>query len=258
VDFGRGRARPELGIPVHRVAPRQVRVEGQGRPAPGTAGDVLVVDRPHPAGAVPRFTGAQYRTLRNGRCMTLSDTAEMASALLPGEPVSADRIRRFERGAEPQARQLRSRLDHLYNAGGHTCNERVAVPNYRSPFTVTFPRYWVGPVWFAFASDQHASAEVVVQRRQARQRLVVVPGASVTSTRATAGDTDPFTITCPYGWTVTAGMGARPGAPEIRLATGATGNGRDGSSGHARDDILGLLGQTRQEAEPLLRLDARA
>jgi transcriptional regulator with XRE-family HTH domain len=290
VDFGRGRAHVELGIPVHDVpASPALAVDGPvppglvsagladrlagdpdlaeallelfgarpdlarqafaAGPATDADGELLIVDRPHPDGAVPRFTGEQYRTLRNGRCFTLSDAAAKATALLPQEPVSADRIRRFERGATPQAEQLRARLDHVYDAGGHTCNERVGVPSYRAPFTVTFPRYWVGPVWFAFSSDRYASGPVVIHRRGVQQRLLVVSGASVTSTRVAVDDTDPFTIECRYGWRVTAGMGARPAAPEIRLPLRDLGKA---PGGEIHDDLLSLFGKTRKDLESLL------
>jgi hypothetical protein len=216
---------------------------------PGAAErDVLVVDRPHPDGAVPRFTGEHYRTLRNSRCFTLSDTADHATALWPDEPVSADRIRRFERGATPQARQLRARLDSVYDAGGYTCNEQVGVSSYRSPFTVTFPRYWIGPVWFAFASDRGGRAPVTLQRRGIRQQLVVVAGASVASTKTSVDDNEPFVVECPYGWRLTAGMGARPAAPEIRFPTRSGGD-------EVNDDLLSLYGFTHKDLEPLLRPD---
>ena len=296
VDFGRGLAHPELGIPVHKVPASRVLVANEplppglvspglaarfardpafadavlqvfedrpdlarqafaARPARSAAAEVLVVDRPHPYSGVPRFTGEQYRTLRHGRCLTLSDAASRASALLPGEPVSADRVRRFERGAEPQAKQLRARLDHVYDAGGHTCNERVDVKNYRSPFTVMFPQYWVGPVWFAFSSDRDASTDVHIQRRSAHQRLVVVPGASVTCTRSSVDDADPFTIECPYGWTVTAGLGARPAAPELHLPNRATGtlDPVTPGGGEVNDDLLSLFGRTHKDLEQLLQ-----
>jgi hypothetical protein len=290
VDFGRGAAHAELGIPVHHVpespvlevdrplppglvsagfADRFARDRGFAEavlrlfdartdlaqpafaagPARNGVSDVLTVRRPYPASAVPAFTGEQYRTLRNGRCLTLSDAAAEATALLPEEPVSADRIRRFERGARPQARHLRARLDHIYDAGGHTCNERVEIRDYRPPFTVRFPRYWVGPVWFAFTSDHHVSGRVLIGRGAARQRLVVVPGASVTGTRVSVDDTDTFTVDCPYGWTVTAGMGARPAAPELHLPTRLPAGG---PTGEVHDDLLSLFSRSRKDLEPLL------
>ena len=67
-----------------------------------------------------------------------------------------------------------------------------------------------------------------------------------------AGDTsvDTFTVDCPFGWTVTAGMGARPGAPELRLPTHAP---LGGPTGEIHDDLLALFNRTRKDLEPLLR-----
>jgi len=296
VDYGRGLAPHELGIPVHDVPgspvlaldgpvpsglvsagladrferdddfaaavlelfearPELARQAIAAGPDSGAEREVLVVNQPHSDSTAPRFTGKQYRTLRNGRCFTLSDTATYATALLPDEPVSADRIRRFERGAKPQAKQLRARLDRVYDAGGHTCNESTGVTSYRSPFTVTFPRYWIGPVWFAFNADRDASAHIAIQRRGVRQRLRVVSGASVTSTRVTVDDNEPFTIECPYGWRVTAGLGARPTAPELHLPARCGGGLGNGPGEDMHDDLLSLFGKARKDLEPLLHHD---
>ncbi|HEV7762175.1 MAG TPA: helix-turn-helix transcriptional regulator [Acidimicrobiales bacterium] len=299
VDFGRSEAAPELGIPVHAVPsspaltlgdvmpaglvsprlaqrfdchpafaaaisrffgarPDLVRRAFAARPSLTDAPGGLTVDRPHDDRAVPCFTNEQYRALRHGRCLTLADAAALATKLLPDEPVSADRVRRFERGATPQARQLRARLDHVYEAGGYTCNEPVHVKDYRPPFTVTFPRYWVGPVWFAFGSDGRAPTEVRVRHGGVHQDLVVVPGASVACTRPRPDD-DAFRIELPYGWRVTAGLGARPDAPEIRFATPAVGGRDDPTPRHVHDDLLSLFGRTPKELEHLLQhYDPRA
>jgi hypothetical protein len=294
VDFGRGRAHAELGIPILRVPaspelaiaepvpaglvspalahrfetdpvfasavlelfdarPDLVRLACAARPARGPHDEVLVVDRAYPDTAVPRFDAKGYRRLRNARCLTLNDAAARATDLLPDELVSADRIRRFERGAKPQARQLRARLDQVYEAGGHTCNERVDVKNYRSPFTVTFPRYWVGPVWFTFTSDRQIRTDAVIHRGNSRKRLVVVSGASVSSNRASVDDSEPFTVEIPYGWSVTAGLGARPAAPELHLP-GRRLNGHDplGPGGEVHDDLLSLFERRRKQFEELV------
>jgi hypothetical protein len=196
------------------------------------------------------FSGADYRRLRHGRCLTLADAAGRATALLPDEPVTPDQIRRFERGARPQARLLRSRLDHVYEAGGSTCDERIPIGSYRSPFKVTFPSYWAGPVWFAFDADGDAPARIGLHCGASHQELLVVPGASVTCERC-ADEHDPVVVVCPYGWTVTAGLGARPDAPSLRSPRfdAPVAPGPD----EVDDDLLSLFGRTRKDVEDLLQ-----
>jgi hypothetical protein len=57
----------------------------------------------------------------------------------------------------------------------------------------------------------------------------------------------------PYGWTVTAGLGARPAAPELRLP-GRRPNGHDplGPGGEVHDDLLSLFERRRKQFEQLV------
>jgi hypothetical protein len=251
--FARQRGFAEAVQDLFGCRPDLVRQAFAVRSAEPEAAEVLTVDRPHPhapdtgfAGCTG-FTGPEYRRLRHGRCLTLADAAARATALLPGEPVTADQIRRFERGARPQARLLRSRLDHIYDAGGSTCDERIPIGGYRSPFRITFPNFWIGQVWFAFDADGTAPAKITMHRGAAHRDLVVVPGASVTCARA-SDDRDPVVVECPYGWTVTAGLGARPDAPSLRLDAP-----RNPGPNDVDEDLLSLFGRNRKDIAHLVQ-----
>lgn len=216
VDQGRGPAPAHIGAPVLRLPddPR-LRVRATSLDPTEQAG-VLSADTPC-AATGPRCEGEDYAQLRERRCFILDDAAAWATALLPEAPVKVDTIRRLERGKDPRCRFLRSRLDVVYEAGGWATNETVGVHGARERFELEFPEFWVGPVWFELHSDGGAPAEVHLRQGRNRQAIRVVPGACVVDERRRRL-AEPYVVTCPSGWKVRAGIGARPGAPAVGLA----------------------------------------
>jgi len=177
-----------------------------------------------PSGGARPFSGSQYRQLRAGRGLSQADAAELATELLPDErdrrgrlrPVTVEHIRSIESDRSTRPRYLRSRLDSVYRADGRTCLEAVEAEPGGPPFVFAFPRFWVGPVWFTFSSDDHADAAVRIDAPPSYKRMRVADGVSMTCRRPTP-DSAPFVITCPEGWHVTGGMGLLPGAVDINL-----------------------------------------
>lgn len=222
VDQGRGQAPGHLGRPVVTL-PSDPRLRMRVTPTVPDAGlagvregaGLLSIATPYDA-TVSRFTGEGYRRLREGRCYILEDVARWATKLLPTARVGADTIRRLEQGKASRCRFLRSRLDVVYEAGGYTTDETVDVHGSRERFEVHFPQFWVGPVWLEFHSETQPWANVHLRHGAHVEAVRVVPGACVVDERRRR-DAEPYVVKCPLGWTVRAGLGARPAAPAVDL-----------------------------------------
>jgi hypothetical protein len=175
-------------------------------------------------GAGPSFSGRQFRQLRAGRGLSQPDAAELATELLVDDrdrrgrvrKVTVEHIRSVESDRRTRPRHLRSRLDSVYRADGRTGIEAVAAEPGGPPFVFAFPRFWVGPVWFTFASGDDRDAAVRIDASPSYKRMRVADGVSVTCRRP-AVDSPPFVITCPEGWHVTGGMGLLAGAADINV-----------------------------------------
>jgi hypothetical protein len=201
--------------------------------------------------AVTVFDGPRYRDLRNGRCFTLHHTASRVTALLPESPVTVDNIRRLEGGAAPRPRLLRSRLDVVFGAGGFTCDERVEVGGVRPRFVVRFPDYWVGPIWFEFGTDRGGPAEVLIRQGTKSQELWVTPGMTVADERVRS-HAEPYIVQCPAGWSLRAGLGARPGVEMLDLDRYNLVPAASVPSHDVHDLLLRLFGRTRRDLARLL------
>jgi Helix-turn-helix domain len=203
-----------------------------------------------PSGAIGTFTGGQYRTLRQARGLSQADVADLATELMPTDPVTDDQIGLLERGGAPRSRFLRPRLDRVYRADGHTCVERVKVIGDRSPFAAAIPEFWIGPIWFTLtAAADDGVGDSRIQWGQHRKRMRVRSGATVTCRRPTP-DSTPFTIYCPSGWTVVAGIGAHPHAQDMNWGWLRDDDG-DRQQVPVNDVFLGWFGRTAQDFERL-------
>jgi transcriptional regulator with XRE-family HTH domain len=165
---------------------------------------------PVPAG----FSGAEYRALREARRLSQTEVARLVTRLMPEDPVSDDQVGLVERDRTPRSRFLRARLDQVYRADGHTCVERVNVMGVRSPFCAELPAFWIGPIWFTFRANTDAMADARIEWGQHHKRMRVRSSTTVTCRRPTTEPT-PFVVCCPEGWTVEAGLGARPDARDV-------------------------------------------
>jgi len=160
-----------------------------------------------------RWAGAAHRRLREARGLSRAEVAARASALMPDAPVSDDQVHLLESGGHPRVQYLSSRLDVVYRADGQTGLDTVPVALEGGRATVSFPWWWVGPVWIGFTGPGHLAAVSLVWPPW-RQQLHLEPGTRVI-TRKPPGPTLPLAVEVPAGWTVTAGLGYRSDARDV-------------------------------------------
>ncbi|MFD5089805.1 helix-turn-helix domain-containing protein [Amycolatopsis thailandensis] len=172
---------------------------------------------------VPRHWGGErYRQLRNARGLSLQDTAELASDLDPSlAPVTKDHIHRLEHGATPRVTQLVERLDTVLGADGRTCTAEVTGIQGTGRFTeITFPSYWVGPVWVQFLlTGQAEKNSATLLWSPWHKRLDLRHGVVVT-TRRSEPSMPPLQVDLAAGWRVRAGVGVHPRAVDVNEGWG--------------------------------------
>jgi len=198
------------------------------------------------------FTGQQWRQLRNCRCLSRPAAAKRATALTPDHRVTDDQIDELERGGNPRTEFLRSRLDRVYRADGYTCIEEVKSRRPKSPFRFDFPAYWIGPVWFTFASKHDVPALAQVRWGQSYKQLQVKGGTTVACRKPTE-EPIPFEIICPRDWTVKAGMGMHPAAWDVNWGWSNVNDANTRGDDPVHELFLGLFGRTKEEFEKFLR-----
>jgi hypothetical protein len=179
--------------------------------------------------------GDMYRRLRKARGLSQPDAATLVTALLPEFPaVDYRKIDRLEHGGNPGVERLTSRLDTVYSADGHLCHEAVThslreprrewqatfAPDWcgamiSNAFTVTFPRYWVGPIWIRFKSPAPSDVANVLLRWEPWQKPVRVRSGTTITTRC-SGTSDPLVVDVPLGWTIEAGLGVDRFAVDVQ------------------------------------------
>jgi hypothetical protein len=191
-----------------------------------------------------------YRALRECRNLSRAEVAAAATDLMPEEPITDDQVALLERGGNPRPRFLRTRLDLLYRADGHTCLEVVKAQGSRSPYMVNFPDFWIGPVWFTFAAGSDPCGEARLEWGPNRKRMYLQAGTTVTCRRPTP-EPVPFLVYCPDTWTVTAGMGAHPRARDINWGWHRADNDQP-ERPDVNEVFLSLFGQTTKDFNRLL------
>lgn len=176
-------------------------------------------DRPVGPPVVPglRWSGQQYRALRRARHLSRSAAAELASALMVSSRLSKDQVDVLEAGGVPRLDRLGSRLDTIYRADGQSFVERVPVDSDASgsQLTVSYPDYWLGPVWLSLAGPEVVQrATVLLLWPPWEKTLVVRPGTAVTFRRSAINQA-PLMVRVQPGWRLTAGIGAHPHATDV-------------------------------------------
>ncbi|SFF35047.1 hypothetical protein SAMN05216574_11215 [Blastococcus tunisiensis] len=163
----------------------------------------------------------QLRALRMARGYSHDRAAQRVSEMDDGLPtLSRAALERVERlGALPRAENWLPRLDMAYRADGRVGIERTfdsigAELRSRRRGTrwvtaMTFPDYWVGPIWLQARSpggrSDVGSIRLVWGPWRRRQR--VGSGQVVTMRKARPG-ADPLFVDLPAGWRFAAGTGA--------------------------------------------------
>lgn len=135
--------------------------------------------------------------------------------MMASAPVADDQITLFEAGGRPRVEQLGSRLDVIYRADGHTVIETVPLDPGGTFTSISFPSWWVGPIWVTLTAAQpHATGQVTLRWPPWEKHLRVPSGATVTARKA-QGEWPALYVHSPPGWTVTAGVGAHPDAADV-------------------------------------------
>ena len=163
--------------------------------------------RPEGIDAVER---AKFARLRNARRLSLPQLADRLAQLTDIE-VGRDTLRRFETDVgEPHDRMLPIALDHVLGADGRLA--AVEVKAGRGRGTITFPRYWRGPVWLSF--DPAELPTPIVLGRGRWQRELRLDGPSLASVHW-FDPAVPLRIDAPstVAWSV--GLGRRAGTESI-------------------------------------------
>ena len=171
-----------------------------------------------------RLAYQEYLDLRMGRGLSRNDAATLAAELLPNDrdrryrlrKVTGENVRGVEEGRDSPHRYLRSRLDRVYRADGRTGNEAVHPEKLGDTFVFRFPKFWVGPVWFAIKATDDQPAVVRIDWHDNHKEFRIAGGVVVTC-RQPGSDWYPFRLTCPPGWSITGGMGWVDGAEDINL-----------------------------------------
>lgn len=159
------------------------------------------------------------KSYREARGMSRSRAAELATELDRRNPVTERAVETIESGGLPTIAHVIARLDTVYRADGRLGLDRVyasqARPPARREHAITFPEYWVGPIWIRpFAGEPTATGEVQLDWGPWRRRQVVMSGMLLTTRRATR-DAEALLVHIPAGWDVVAGTGAHPNALDI-------------------------------------------
>ncbi len=299
VDFGQGRPPRQLGLPVvvgplrvrlaaaddHTVAifsallrPLLSRDDGTPKLLRGFLGrradlveDALsraapqhVTDLPAsgPTVALRRqaWPGGRYRLLREARGLSQSFAAIRATAMMPTAPVSDDQIALLEAGGCPRVDHLASRLDVIYGADGHTVLEPIAATHTNARLSaVSFPQWWVGPVWITLRATTGDAAEAVTLRWPPWEKHIRVrPGTTVTARKAAGGWPD-LEVCLPPGWTLTPGLGHFRGAVDVNQDWHPVDRrSADAIFNTYLPAYLQLFGKTKDELFALLRQHKRA
>ncbi|MFD5830523.1 helix-turn-helix domain-containing protein [Lentzea sp. NPDC060358] len=166
--------------------------------------------------------GDSYRRLREARGLSLKDTADLASKLDTSLPqISKDHVRRLELGSAPRVPQLLERLDATLGADGRTCTVEVTGIETTGGFTkVTFPTYWIGPVWVQFVCIGQAKDNSATLLWSPWCKTLTLSHGVVVTTRRSEPSQPPLRIKLPTGWEIRAGVGVHPRAVDVQTGWG--------------------------------------
>jgi hypothetical protein len=162
------------------------------------------------------FSGTDWRRLRIAREVSQEDLARLVTALLPSDPVTDDQLRLFEAGGHPRVEHLKARIDTVLRADGHTFTEMVRTTSANSTVKrVSFPNYWVGPIWITprHASDDTAAGVIILRWGPWQKAIRLQSGTTITCRSAGARET--LEVHTPTSWVITAGIGMNPSAIDV-------------------------------------------
>lgn len=203
-----------------------------------------------------KFSGEQYRRLRDARGLSRAAVASQVSALLERSPMTDDQVEVVETGGQPVVERLGSRLDTVYRADGHTCIEPVTTSPVGpgAEYALRLPGYWIGPVWVMFTASHPDEIGSAVVRWPPWQKLVRVRSGVAISFRRSVPDQPDPTVVAPAGWTIQAGIGVHPHAVDVNRGWTAI---DEGNAVKIFDDFyevyLQSFGRTKEEFVRFLR-----
>lgn len=182
--------------------------------------------RDGPGGAPPPPPDPnRFRVAREGRNLSRAELAALAS-MIDAVPVSPTHVKRFEAGARPTVPLLEARLDTSLGANGTlSCcrlNSADVAPGPGGERSVTFPTWWVGPVWIQILDNHDSSAVDDVTVRLSWSpwtKLLAARTGQVLSCRKATPRTDPLRVSTRSArglpLLVVAGVGEHPAAIDV-------------------------------------------
>lgn len=222
----------EFGIRWEWAAPHLISmVRG---PTSHTIGNQPVADPISLGARNPRkmmLSGEELRLLREARGFSRLSAAIQVNDMDRDLPkISRGSVQRMEvSGRPPRAQHAIARLDTAYGADGQLGVDLVldsssaaplSVSKGRATWSITFPTWWVGPIWISLSSSETATpATVNLTWGIYSRKQLVPPGTTLTCRKAPSLDgndsREPLIVEVHSAWRVTAGTGAHPEAVDI-------------------------------------------
>jgi hypothetical protein len=169
------------------------------------------------------MSGAELKALRqDARGTTRKHLAAKLVNLEPDHPVTDRDIETLEHDDRlPAIPHLISRIDAALAGSGlvgceQSFDSRRQRPAPDGPHEVSFPEYWIGPVWIRLDGPAHkgeCSVDLVWDRWALRQTW---QNGMTASTRRAPGIESPLMVRTQPGWRVRAGTGLPPEAVDVQ------------------------------------------
>jgi transcriptional regulator with XRE-family HTH domain len=126
-------------------------------------------------------------------------------------------------GHLPDIRNIITRLDYVYGLDGYLGIERTvnaqAVLIRQGECQITFPDYWVGPIWLQLRAPAGNDQATVQGRLELHWghwcRVQIVEHGTVVTTRKSSPSDPALHVLLPPGWRLAAGTGVVPGAIDV-------------------------------------------
>lgn len=180
------------------------------RPAPELAGSIWTQSDPRPP-ETPGQRRVLHRRLRRARGLSLADTAEAVTRLLPdgARPVTLGQVHNYESGRTSRVRYLPALLDTVYGAFGWSSCERVPVePTGPGSVQALFPDFWTGPVSVTAIPAARAALSGTITFIQRAWKLDRdLPAGPTSFWFCRVADETPLRVQVPPGWIVQARIG---------------------------------------------------
>lgn len=161
---------------------------------------------------------ADHRTLRDlreARGMSRDSVVDAVNAMDPYQSISIATLRALEDGERtPAVTGVSARLDMIYEMDGALGVSR-SFDSTSPAGRISFPDYWIGPVWLQVTAPVPAAIGVVELAWGDWRRRQTVQAGSVATTRKSVRGGPPLEYSLPPGWAICGGLGQVPTALDI-------------------------------------------